>query len=169
MQRRKQRNIGATQNVRAEIMSTFSSMKKSSTQMLPLASLELDVLGISFFISISIKICLYFCSISKIGTEFAGKEPDAAGNTEEDAQNEHAKEDTELPIIIGLPCTETGSSEFGISGGKRSHRSNSKETVNDQKQQLNNSTIQKMKVGDKDDKFLSFYIVLINVFNFETY
>ncbi|KAL0420156.1 UNVERIFIED_CONTAM: DUF724 domain-containing protein 5 [Sesamum radiatum] len=75
-----------------------------------------------------------------------GKVPDALGNTTP-VQNERVKEEAERPVIIGLPCTEMGSSEFGRKG-KRGCRSNSKAIMspgNDQMQQPNDSTILKMK------------------------
>ncbi|KAI3449368.1 hypothetical protein Pfo_006033 [Paulownia fortunei] len=117
--RRKQRNVDATRSVGEKVNSASRYMKKSSTRMLQLETPHLDV---------------------------GGKEPDAVGSTA-DAQNDHRKEETELPIIIGLPCAEIGRSEFGISRGKRSHRTNSKDMniVSDQKPQVNDSTIQKMK------------------------
>lgn len=71
----------------------------------------------------------------------------SVGNTAEDVQTV-IKEVTELPIIIGLPCPEIGSSEYGKSRIKRSCCLNSKDNVNivsDKRQKLNDLT----KVGDR--------------------
>ncbi|PIN15557.1 hypothetical protein CDL12_11800 [Handroanthus impetiginosus] len=108
---RKRRSVDAIRNVSEKINTASSSLMNSSTQLLQLESPEADV---------------------------GGKEPDAVRNTAEDIQNEHSKEETELPIIIGLPCAGMGV--------KRVRRSGSKETWNiekDEKQNLNDSTIQK--------------------------
>ncbi|KAL8540947.1 hypothetical protein ACS0TY_002278 [Phlomoides rotata] len=80
---RKQTSIHAEQNVRVKIKFTPCGMKKSSGQILP-PSPEHDV-----------------------GLE----EPDAAGSTEEDAHNEHAKEIAELPSIRGFPRAKIGDSD----------------------------------------------------------
>lgn len=116
MQRRKQRNIDATEKF-GEVVNLTSSYDYEPK--LQLESLELNI---------------------------EGKEPDALGNTTP-VQNEQVKEEGERPVIIGLPCTEMGSSEFGRKG-KRGSRSSSKLIMNPgngQMQQLNDSTILKMK------------------------
>ncbi|XP_057782259.1 DUF724 domain-containing protein 3-like [Salvia miltiorrhiza] len=107
--RRKQRNIRTTQNASENIKSTPTTLEKSTAQILPLECLEL-------------------------GT--GEKEPDTAGNTEEGAQNEHARCETELPIVIGLPCAETGSS--GKSRNNRSQPSSNKALISldDQRHQV---------------------------------
>ncbi|XP_011079522.1 DUF724 domain-containing protein 6 isoform X3 [Sesamum indicum] len=114
--RRKQRNIDATEKF-GEVVNLTSSYDYEPK--LQLESLELNI---------------------------EGKEPDALGNTTP-VQNEQVKEEGERPVIIGLPCTEMGSSEFGRKG-KRGSRSSSKLIMNPgngQMQQLNDSTILKMK------------------------
>ncbi|KAL2239079.1 UNVERIFIED_CONTAM: Protein AGENET DOMAIN (AGD)-CONTAINING P1 [Sesamum indicum] len=115
--RRKQRNIDATEKF-GEVVNLTSSYDYEPK--LQLESLELNI---------------------------EGKEPDALGNTTP-VQNEQVKEEGERPVIIGLPCTEMGSSEFGRKG-KRGSRSSSKLIMNPgngQMQQLNDSTILKMKL-----------------------
>ncbi|KAL0459797.1 UNVERIFIED_CONTAM: DUF724 domain-containing protein 7 [Sesamum latifolium] len=114
--RRKQRNIDATEKFGEAVNLTSSYDYEPKSQ---LESLELNI---------------------------EGKEQDALGNTTL-VQNEQVKEEAERPVIIGLPCTEMGSSEFGRKG-KRGCHSNSKVIMspgNGQMQQLNDSTILKMK------------------------
>ncbi|KAL0436009.1 UNVERIFIED_CONTAM: DUF724 domain-containing protein 7 [Sesamum radiatum] len=114
--RRKQRNIDAMEKFGEAVNLTSSFDYETKSQ---LESLELNI---------------------------EGKEPDALGNTTP-FQNEQVKEEAERPVIIGLPCTEMGSSEFGRKG-KRGCHSNSKAIMspgNGQMQQLNDSTILKMK------------------------
>lgn len=67
--------------------------------------------------NVRVKIKFTPCAMKKSSGQVL---PDAAWNTEEDAQNEHAKEITELPSITGFPCAKTGD--------------------------IDNSTIRKMKV-----------------------
>ncbi|KAL1542623.1 DUF724 domain-containing protein 3-like isoform X1 [Salvia divinorum] len=80
---RKQRNGCTPHNASENIKSTSTILGKSAAQILPVESLQLGC---------------------------GEKELDTAGHTEERAQDEHARRETELPIVIGLPCAETGSS-----------------------------------------------------------
>ncbi|KAG8389591.1 hypothetical protein BUALT_Bualt02G0245000 [Buddleja alternifolia] len=115
---RKQRKVGLVSNVKEKVNSTLSSKKKGSTQTL---------------------------QSETSGPNAEGMEPDAVGNSGEDVQSKYAKKETELPIIIGLPCGETGSSRSGISRTKRIRHSNGKEIVklvSDEKKQLNDSRVQ---------------------------
>lgn len=147
MQQRKQRNSRTAQTASEKIKSTCTSLEKSTAPILPLESLGLGSGGINSTMPFFLRSCQYFCSISKAGRECAEKEPDTAGNAEEATQNEHAKRDTELPIVIGLPCAETGSS--GKSGSNRSQPSNNKILISldDQRHQVFDFTTGKITVG----------------------
>ncbi|KAH6823912.1 hypothetical protein C2S53_013608 [Perilla frutescens var. hirtella] len=83
--------------------------------------------------------------------DFGEKEPDTTGNTGEVAQNDHAKRETEFPIIIGLQCAETGTS-----GESRSQHSNKKifSSLDDQRQEVNNSPkdCKQSGIGDGSEK-----------------
>ncbi|XP_047980512.1 DUF724 domain-containing protein 3-like isoform X2 [Salvia hispanica] len=80
---RKQRNGCTPHNASENIKSTSTILGKSAAQILPVEILQLGC---------------------------GEKELDTAGNTKEGAQNEHARRETELPIVIGLPCAEMRSS-----------------------------------------------------------
>ncbi|XP_047980514.1 uncharacterized protein LOC125222108 isoform X4 [Salvia hispanica] len=82
-QQRKQRNGCTPHNASENIKSTSTILGKSAAQILPVEILQLGC---------------------------GEKELDTAGNTKEGAQNEHARRETELPIVIGLPCAEMRSS-----------------------------------------------------------
>ncbi|XP_051141779.1 DUF724 domain-containing protein 7-like isoform X3 [Andrographis paniculata] len=85
-------------------------------------------------------------NLSSPNHDVEGKELDSVGNTT-NVQNVNEKYETELPVIIGLPCAEMVGSESGAKG-KRGHTSNSKEMMNlgsDKKQRLNDSMVSKMK------------------------
>lgn len=87
------------------------------------------------------------CSINKSRSEFSGEVLGAAENYLEDAHKEDANEGLIVPLIIGLPCFETGSP--GISGGKKSQSFKIKEVatiVNEQERPLISSSIQNTKV-----------------------
>ncbi|KAL8544842.1 hypothetical protein ACS0TY_005165 [Phlomoides rotata] len=120
---RKQRNVRSKQNSSGMITPTPCSMKNIKTIF---KSQTLDIRG-----------------------EVLG----AAENYLEDVQNEHANEELEVPIIIGLPCFEAGSP--GISGGRKSQGFKIKEVatiVNDQEPPLINSSILKdnMQPGTRE-------------------
>ncbi|KAL8527169.1 hypothetical protein ACS0TY_005156 [Phlomoides rotata] len=120
---RKQRNVRSKQNSSGMITPTPCSMKNNKTIF---KSQTLDIRG-----------------------EVLG----AAENYLEDVQNEHANEELEVPIIIGLPCFEAGSP--GISGGRKSQGFKIKEVatiVNDQEPPLINSSILKdnMQPGTRE-------------------
>ncbi|KAL8544845.1 hypothetical protein ACS0TY_005165 [Phlomoides rotata] len=122
-QQRKQRNVRSKQNSSGMITPTPCSMKNIKTIF---KSQTLDIRG-----------------------EVLG----AAENYLEDVQNEHANEELEVPIIIGLPCFEAGSP--GISGGRKSQGFKIKEVatiVNDQEPPLINSSILKdnMQPGTRE-------------------
>ncbi|KAL8527170.1 hypothetical protein ACS0TY_005156 [Phlomoides rotata] len=122
-QQRKQRNVRSKQNSSGMITPTPCSMKNNKTIF---KSQTLDIRG-----------------------EVLG----AAENYLEDVQNEHANEELEVPIIIGLPCFEAGSP--GISGGRKSQGFKIKEVatiVNDQEPPLINSSILKdnMQPGTRE-------------------
>ncbi|XP_073136566.1 uncharacterized protein [Henckelia pumila] len=78
------------------------------------------------------------CGVRSLGINSAGIEQDAA----EDALNEHAEKETELPIIIGLPCAEINSSGLGTSRGKRGgYGSSSKKILRPRSDQILHSNV----------------------------
>ncbi|KAL1558376.1 hypothetical protein AAHA92_08852 [Salvia divinorum] len=119
---RKQMNILTTQNDSENIKSTPTTLGKSTAQILPFESPQLGS---------------------------GEKELDTAGtgNTEEDAQYEHARREAELPIVVVLPCAEPGSS--GKSGSNRSRPSSNKALISldDQRHQIFDFTTGKITDG----------------------
>ncbi|XP_051133454.1 uncharacterized protein LOC127253069 isoform X2 [Andrographis paniculata] len=99
-------------------------------------------------VSVSKKVNLTLISLNLTSPNYdvKGKELDSVGNTS-NVHNENEKHETELPIIIDLPCAEMVGSESGVKG-KRRRTSNNKEMVNlggDKKQRLNDSMVSMMK------------------------
>ncbi|XP_041993885.1 DUF724 domain-containing protein 3-like isoform X4 [Salvia splendens] len=119
---RKQRNILTTQNGSGNIKSTSPTLGKGTAQMLPFES-------------------------SQLGS--GEKEPDTArtGNTEEGAQYEHARHENEIPIVIVLPCAETGSSEKSGSDRSRPPSNKALISLDDQRHQMYDFTTGKITGG----------------------
>ncbi|XP_041993888.1 DUF724 domain-containing protein 3-like isoform X7 [Salvia splendens] len=122
---RKQRNILTTQNGSGNIKSTSPTLGKGTAQMLPFES-------------------------SQLGSgDLPEKEPDTArtGNTEEGAQYEHARHENEIPIVIVLPCAETGSSEKSGSDRSRPPSNKALISLDDQRHQMYDFTTGKITGG----------------------
>lgn len=154
MQQRKQRNIRKSSGENNISPSNFP--RKSTAEVL----LDLDFEGMEFLIFTFLLACIYFCSISKTGIEFAEKEPETAGRTEEGSQHNHGKHETPLHVVIGLPCPEPGSSEIPGSNRSRPPVKKVHIDVDDQRQQICDFTSQTIKVGDKIERYNNIHIIL---------
>ncbi|XP_073302782.1 uncharacterized protein [Primulina huaijiensis] len=119
-----QRELRKPQNLFGKDYSTSRISEKSRTPTLLLESSEPD------------------CGVRSLGINFTGMEQDAVGNAAENALNKHAEKETELPIIIGLPCAEINSPGLGISRGKRGgYRSSSKKIWRPRSDQIRHSNV----------------------------
>ncbi|XP_042061485.1 DUF724 domain-containing protein 7-like isoform X3 [Salvia splendens] len=119
-QQRKQRNGCTPHNASENIKSTSTILGKSAAQILPVEILQLGS---------------------------GEKELDTAGNTKEGAQNEHAKRETELPIVIGLPCAEMRSSGKPESNTSRPSSNEAFISLNDQRHPVFDFTTGKITDG----------------------
>ncbi|XP_042061477.1 DUF724 domain-containing protein 3-like isoform X2 [Salvia splendens] len=117
---RKQRNGCTPHNASENIKSTSTILGKSAAQILPVEILQLGS---------------------------GEKELDTAGNTKEGAQNEHAKRETELPIVIGLPCAEMRSSGKPESNTSRPSSNEAFISLNDQRHPVFDFTTGKITDG----------------------
>ncbi|XP_073049749.1 uncharacterized protein [Primulina eburnea] len=119
-----QRELRKPQNLFGKDYSTSGISEKSRTPTLLHESSEPD------------------CGVRSLGINFTGMEQDAVGNDAENALNKRAEKETELPIIIGLPCAESNSSGLGISRGKRGgYRSSSKKIWRPRSDQIQHSIV----------------------------
>ncbi|XP_075507250.1 DUF724 domain-containing protein 7-like isoform X2 [Primulina tabacum] len=119
-----QRELRKPQNLFGKDYSTSGISEKSRTPTLLLESSEPD------------------CGVRSLGINFTGMEQDAVGNAAENALNKHAEKETELPIILGLPCAEIDTPGLGISRGKRGgYRSSSKKIWRPRSDQIRHSIV----------------------------
>ncbi|XP_042034449.1 DUF724 domain-containing protein 3-like isoform X2 [Salvia splendens] len=117
---RKHRNGCTPHNASENIKSTSTILGKGAAQVSPVEILQLGC---------------------------GEKELDTAGNTKEGAQNEHARCETDLPIVIGLSCAEVWSSGKPESNRSRPSSNEAFISLDDQRQPVFDFTTGKITDG----------------------